>query len=1335
MNPNIYQVSPYDYRYKELAFNTLCDAVGNAQLPGEALLIGNVELYGLRLDALLFCGGGIRIFCFMEESGRVVVDESEPWQCDEMYVRGSAGWHSPYLQLCGSCRKLHAGLRKTMDADLPPVSGAVVFSGSCTFNKSWLPTVSGQSILMADATHANDALTGLATPVVSNVQLRQVALRLNIESYRIDLQHPEEQVQQDQKTAAMMFADLIACVEDHDDLETCYNTLSRVFQQCLDMKTGATQINFSGNFAKTDYLLKEKQANGQLAIHVNETRARLRQRHLLTHEQRQHYQMHDLRNICHFIALVYGAEIPAALSVHFPAVEHVEPARRLVGECVRVVVERWGDRYLYARDEKTDTMLKICYLDENPKAYNHGDWSYLRDLFYRDAQLNLVRPRQEQGVVYPELIIFEPDYLVDVSAVARCFTNYGETPFTHLIHRIEPSVASEPIVLGNFAGQLLDEVIHRHGSLPEYRESVMAFFRNNAIALLTTPTGNKFHAEAMNQGKNIRQALGTTLHQLLQRFDVDDGIVEPSFFSEMLGLQGRMDYLQLDFRVLIEQKSGKGEYPYDFDGKPHHREEHYVQLLLYMAMIRYNYREIYEANGRELHAFLLYSKYKESLDALSWAPDLLFRALKLRNRMAWVDILCAQPGGYQIMGMITPESLNKKRTASVLWNKWQLPRLQQLLQPIGQASPLEQAYYYRFLNFIANEHLMSKLGNKTKENSGFAAKWHDALEDKRQAGNIYDRLTLEMPDNVDGEGVTTLVLRFSETPDNDMANFRMGDIVILYPYADGEEPDVRQTMVYRCTIADIETQQITLKLRFAQTDNRVFLREKNKWWAIEHDFMEASYGALYRGMHAFLSAPQERRDLLLLQRTPRVDGSKRLVGDYGEFNTLMTRVKQAEELFLIIGPPGTGKTSYGMLNTVKETLCSSRDNVLVMSYTNRAVDEICSKLQEEGIGFVRLGGENSCGEQYRSQLLSQKVAGCGSVEQLRHEVIDGSRVFVATTTSMNAHLSLLQIKHFSLALIDEASQILEPHIVGILCATCNGRPAVEKVVMIGDQKQLPAVVQQRPEVSMVYEQDLQEICLTDCRLSLFERLLRKYGDRPEVTYMLTKQGRMHPDIALFPNVAFYHGRLQPVPLPHQETTLSRVGMGRNGIEDLLLTRRVAFLAVDAPKASPSDKVNQAEADRIAAVVVAVYRLEQSAFDVNRTVGVIVPYRNQIATVRKAIDRYGIACLHDITIDTVERYQGSQRRYIVYGFTVQKFYQLDFLTNNVYVEPDGTIIDRKLNVAMTRAQEHLLMVGNPRLLANDVVFSRLIDYVKALHGYFDINQDDFLSGNFSVDPIA
>ncbi|MDO4191211.1 MAG: AAA domain-containing protein, partial [Bacteroidales bacterium] len=634
--------------------------------------------------------------------------------------------------------------------------------------------------------------------------------------------------------------------------------------------------------------------------------------------------------------------------------------------------------------------------------------------------------------------------------------------------------------------------------------------------------------------------------------------------------------------------------------------------------------------------------------------------------------------------------------------------------------------------FIANEHILSKLGNKTKENSGFASRWHDTLEEKRQAGNIYDRLTLISPNELTEGNVSDVTLQFAEELSSELSDFRLGDTVVLYPYDIDKEPDLRKTMVLRGRIKAIDIDNIVISLNATQSDARIFLHASGAMWAIEHDFMESSDDALYRGMHAFLSAPQERRDLLMLQRAPEFDESKTLNGDYGAFNPLMTAVKQAEDLFLIIGPPGTGKTSYGLLNTLKEELSEEENSVLLLSYTNRAVDEMCSKLIEDGIDFIRLGNRLTCATEHHNYLLESRTKQCKNVKELK-EMILSTRVFVATTSTKNSHLALLKLHPFTLTIIDEASQILEPHLIGILSAKNSEVSAIKKIVMIGDHKQLPAVVQQQPSVSRVDDEALNDIHLTDCRLSLFERLLRQYRADSHVVGTLHKQGRMHPEIADFPNQIFYNNELEAVgsPCDHQTITLPSTSTANNGIDQMLETRRITFLHVDAPQSSVSDKVNQAEADIIATIIERIYIKEGSDFDAIKTVGIIVPYRNQIATVRAAIDQKGIPTLHDITIDTVERYQGSQRKYIIYGITIQKKYQLEFLTNNTFTDIDGTTIDRKLNVAMTRAKEHLIMTGNATLLLHNITYKKLLTYLKRHQNYFEIAKENIETGCFNL----
>ncbi|MBO5885738.1 MAG: DNA helicase, partial [Bacteroidaceae bacterium] len=112
---------------------------------------------------------------------------------------------------------------------------------------------------------------------------------------------------------------------------------------------------------------------------------------------------------------------------------------------------------------------------------------------------------------------------------------------------------------------------------------------------------------------------------------------------------------------------------------------------------------------------------------------------------------------------------------------------------------------------------------------------------------------------------------------------------------------------------------------------------------------------------------------------------------------------------------------------------------------------------------------------------------------------------------------------------------------------------------------------------------------------------------------------------------------------------------------------------------------------------------------HESVGVIVPYRLQIVQVMQEIASLGIPERNGITVDTVERYQGSQRDVIIYGFTVRQPYQLQFLCSQSFVE-QGAVIDRKLNVALTRAREQLVLIGNPTILSLDEVHRRLVEEI-------------------------
>jgi superfamily I DNA and/or RNA helicase len=190
---------------------------------------------------------------------------------------------------------------------------------------------------------------------------------------------------------------------------------------------------------------------------------------------------------------------------------------------------------------------------------------------------------------------------------------------------------------------------------------------------------------------------------------------------------------------------------------------------------------------------------------------------------------------------------------------------------------------------------------------------------------------------------------------------------------------------------------------------------------------------------------------------------------------------------------------------------------------------------------------------------------------------------------------------------------------------------------------------------------------------------------------------MHPDIAAFPNEWFYQQeQLRPVPLSHQlEERLDYNEPSEDALDEQLKQHRVLFLPADD------------EASLVVDVLRRLYRqIGHERFDAAHSIGVIVTYRHQIAMIRREMARLGLPQLDDISIDTVERYQGSQRDVIIYSTGIQDHDGLDFLTSNSF-EEDGVTIDRKLNVAMTRARKQLIMIGNASLLRQNSIFSELI----------------------------
>jgi superfamily I DNA and/or RNA helicase len=402
-----------------------------------------------------------------------------------------------------------------------------------------------------------------------------------------------------------------------------------------------------------------------------------------------------------------------------------------------------------------------------------------------------------------------------------------------------------------------------------------------------------------------------------------------------------------------------------------------------------------------------------------------------------------------------------------------------------------------------------------------------------------------------------------------------------------------------------------------------------------------------------------------------------------------------------------------------EALLAEGQQILLTAYTNRAVDEICkavAAITPAPPRFIRMGREAACDPAWRPYLADRALADCRTRDDVRRRLAH-CPIIVGTVSTLASRADLFRLKHFDVAIVDEATQILEPQLLPLLCRRdATGRhDAIDRFILIGDHKQLPAVVQQTPDDSRIADPALRALGLTNLRHSLFERLYRSHAD-PRAVDRLHRQGRMNQEVADFPNRAFYGGHLSIVGLPHQQGALTLApALAADPFADLL-TRRVAFLpAAPQAAATPSGtgfiKYNHGEAGIAADLAAAIYRQYAATTGFTpATLGIITPYRSQIALIRRALAAQGIPALREVTVDTVERFQGSERDVIIYSFCVNSAAQLALLAN--LTEADWQVIDRKLNVVLTRARCQIFLVGAPELLRLNPIYARLLDHSTA-----------------------
>jgi DNA replication ATP-dependent helicase Dna2 len=417
---------------------------------------------------------------------------------------------------------------------------------------------------------------------------------------------------------------------------------------------------------------------------------------------------------------------------------------------------------------------------------------------------------------------------------------------------------------------------------------------------------------------------------------------------------------------------------------------------------------------------------------------------------------------------------------------------------------------------------------------------------------------------------------------------------------------------------------------------------------------EITTDRLQNALHdALLTQPPERKDVLFGRREPEFEQVEETFIDNNDAqNEACQLAVGAEDVALVHGPPGTGKT-YTLARMVR-ALVARGDRVLLSAFTNRAVDNAIEALEEQGFtDIVRVGTESGVREDMRKYRLEQS----GDPEACA-ATLQNAQVVAATTATCGG--TAMQSQSFDAAVVDEAGQLTEP---GTLAATTLS----DRFVLVGDHQQLPPVVQSEDKTLAT---------------SLFQRLIEAF---PDAGVMLDRQYRMAQRIQAFASREFYDGQLRPA-------TGAVAAQRIDDLDGVTLSALPAHLrdgvAFVDPEGAQTGNTNAAEADAVAEVVAAYRDAGVPAEDI----GVIAPFRAQVAELNRR--------LPDVAVDTVDRFQGSSKEVIVVSFVA---------TGTL----EGPIFEdyRRINVALTRAKKALVLVGDADALGTDPVYGRMVEWAR------------------------
>lgn len=955
---------------------------------------------------------------------------------------------------------------------------------------------------------------------------------------------------------------------------------------------------------------------------------------------------------------------------------------------VSEIYEKKGIQFFYVKGfRRGDLSQSLTVWLRNFKWIKFTDLQpFFRKNYFVHFQNLLPSEKKEESlkVTVDTLVSVESDFLISATDIGGCFNNKGSKSDLFFLNKLVRNLPGAPAVKGSLVGKYLDDLTRK-----EYAEPDTFLDGQKMMALQAAGIGK----EGMGQiKKDINNEHLMHIHSLVGHVFADGKTpwIEPTFFSKDFGIQGRVDLLEAyqDAKRfdIIELKSGKPSNPiWNIAWK-----NHQMQAVCYDLSLESTYGNDFKGTTAIYYSKFdpdnnptplreIVSEQKEKREALGLRNEIVHKLYAIANRE------------FDFFDRIKDDGIPDLPP-------FLLAPLNVLRNSLDQDG-LYTTYYQEMIAFILRELITAKVGgekllSEDRGQNGFAGLWLDTKEKKEKEYRIiYD---LKREDIDENNGYVTL--RMPE--EKKSHSFRKGDLIVLYPRNKKGSYFALDFHILKGVIEELESEYLTVSLFNKQTDYS-FIRGFD-YWAIEPDIFETNYWSSISCLFAFLSAEEKKKRLLFALDYPETKPTETNLPDSLTRNqkTALSDALAAKDYYLLQGPPGTGKTSTFLVSYVQQVLQLTGEQVFILAFTNKAVEKLCESLRAprndgEAIPYLRFGSKNV----EDANLFREKIEGHNPDKW--KELIKAHRVFVSTVATFQNKWKLLkQFISFNNLIIDEASQLTEAQITGVVSM-------FKKFVLIGDQLQLPAVVTQTEETCRVESRPLREAGIIDFRISLFERMFNKAVENKwEHAYgQLTDHYRMHDSIA---NLISLHYRKGLESGTEDQRRKERFFDFKQD-HPLEFLNRGRALFIETPSDS-SLRINRREA-RLVGLLVSF--LIKDGLVKPCEIGVITPFRAQIDEVKKNLPE---KVLKKVLVDTVERFQGDEKKVILFSTTIAKSSQISNMENLILYDESGKKTDRKLLVSISRASEQFIMLGNSEALQGSKMYAEVIGSIVSDDGY-------------------